>query len=163
VTLAKELAADVSAAFELAPPAPVAVLIHEAPFKPDATVEALYPEPPDAAFLTQLIGHTITVEPLPDQDWIRLSSAGLPPVRAVRPDHREHPRQPADAARARHRPRARPRRHADPLRPADLAGAISDQFLHAARPDLARPPPRRAMDRAGFREALSLEFSPPNI
>ena len=84
VTLAKELAADVSAAFELAPPAPSAVLIHEDPFKPDATVEALYPEPPDAVFLSQLTGHTIIVEPLPDQDWIRLSQEGLPPVRAGR-------------------------------------------------------------------------------
>jgi ribosomal protein L11 methyltransferase len=84
VTLAKELAADVSAALELAPPAPSAVLIHEEPFKPDATVEALYPEPPDAAFLSELTGHTITVEPLPDQDWIRLSQEGLPPVRAGR-------------------------------------------------------------------------------
>jgi ribosomal protein L11 methyltransferase len=84
VTLAKELAADVSAAFELAPPTPSAVLIHEEPFKPDATVEALYPEPPDAAFLSQLTGQTIIVEPLPDQDWIRLSQEGLPPVRAGR-------------------------------------------------------------------------------
>src|SRR3569833_2883155 len=84
VTLAKELAADVSAAFELAPPTPTAVLIHEEPFKPDATVEALYPEPPDAVFLSQLTGHTIIVEPLPDQDWIRLSQEGLPPVRAGR-------------------------------------------------------------------------------
>src|SRR3569833_2424809 len=84
VTLAKELAADVSAAFELAPPTPTAVLIHEEPFKPDATVAALYPEPPDAVFLSQLTGHTIIVEPLPDQDWIRLSQEGLPPVRAGR-------------------------------------------------------------------------------
>jgi ribosomal protein L11 methyltransferase len=84
VTLAKELAGDVSAAFELAPPTPSAVLIHEEPFKPNATVEALYPEPPDAAFLSQLTGHTIIVEPLPDQDWIRLSQEGLPPVRAGR-------------------------------------------------------------------------------
>ena len=84
VTLAKELAADVSAAFELAPPTPTAVLIHEEPFKPNATVEALYPEPPDAVFLSRLTGHTITVEPLPDQDWIRLSQEGLPPVRAGR-------------------------------------------------------------------------------
>src|SRR5690348_4892947 len=84
VTLAKELAADVSAALELAPPTPSAVLIHEEPFKPDATVEALYPEPPDAGFLSQLTGHTITVEPLPDQDWIKLSQEGLPPVRAGR-------------------------------------------------------------------------------
>lgn len=84
VTLAKELAGDVSAVFELAPPTPSAVLIHEEPFKLDATVEALYPEPPDAALLSQIVGHTVTVEPLPDQDWIRLSQEGLPPVRAGR-------------------------------------------------------------------------------
>jgi ribosomal protein L11 methyltransferase len=84
VTLAKEQAGDVSAAFELAPPTPAAVLIHEEPFKPDATVEALYAEPPDAEFLTRLVGHAVTVEPLPDQDWIKLSQEGLPPVRAGR-------------------------------------------------------------------------------
>jgi ribosomal protein L11 methyltransferase len=84
VTLAKEKAGDVAAAFELAPPAPTAVLIHEEPFKPDATVEALYPQPPDAAFLSRLIGQAVVVEPLPDQDWIRLSQEGLPPVRAGR-------------------------------------------------------------------------------
>ena len=84
VTLAKELAGDVSAVLELAPPAPVAVLIHEEPFKPDATVEALYAEAPDAALLSSIAGHPITVEPLPDQDWIRLSQEGLPPVRAGR-------------------------------------------------------------------------------
>jgi hypothetical protein len=37
VTLAKDRAADVAAAFELAPPAPQAVLIAEDPFGPDAT------------------------------------------------------------------------------------------------------------------------------
>lgn len=84
VTLAKELAGDVAAAFELAPPTPVAVLIHEEPFKPDATVEALYAELPDEAFLSTLIGRAVTVEALPDQDWIRLSQEGLPPVRAGR-------------------------------------------------------------------------------
>lgn len=84
VTLAKELAADVAAALELAPPSPSAVLIHEEPFKPNATVEGLYPEPPDAAFLSQLTGQTIIVEALPDQDWIRLSQEGLPPVRTGR-------------------------------------------------------------------------------
>ena len=84
VTLAKELAPDVAAVFELAPPAPQAVLIHEEPFKPDATVEALYTEPPDAELLSRLIGLTVTAAPLPDQDWIRLSQEGLPPVRAGR-------------------------------------------------------------------------------
>lgn len=82
VTLEKTRAADASAALELTQPS--AVLIHEEPFKPDATVEALYPEAPDAAFLSKLIGATVTVEPLPDQDWIKLSQEGLPPVRAGR-------------------------------------------------------------------------------
>jgi ribosomal protein L11 methyltransferase len=84
VTLAKELAADASAVLELAPPAPQAVLIAEEPFQPDATVEALYSEKPDAALLSRIVGHTVRVEPLPDRDWIRLSQEGLPPVRAGR-------------------------------------------------------------------------------
>ncbi len=84
VTLAKELASDVCAVFELAPPAPQAVLIAEEPFAADATVEALYTEPPDGELLSRLIGHTVAVAPLPDQDWIRLSQEGLPPVRAGR-------------------------------------------------------------------------------
>ncbi len=84
LTLKKELASDVAAVFELAPPTPQAVLIHEEPFKPDATVEALYTEPPDADLLSRLVGHTVEAAPLPDQDWIRLSQEGLPPVRAGR-------------------------------------------------------------------------------
>jgi ribosomal protein L11 methyltransferase len=84
VTLAKDLASDVSALLELIPPAPQAVLIAEEPFQPNATVEALYTVPPDAEELSRLVGHTIAVEPLPDQDWIRLSQEGLPPVRAGR-------------------------------------------------------------------------------
>ena len=47
-------------------------------------VEALYTEAPDAAYLSRIAGREITVEPLPDQDWIRLSQEGLPPVRAGR-------------------------------------------------------------------------------
>jgi ribosomal protein L11 methyltransferase len=84
ITLARHLAPDVAAVFELAPPTPQAVLIHEEPFKPDATVEALYTEPPDADLLSRLVGHTVEAAPLPDQDWIRLSQEGLPPVRAGR-------------------------------------------------------------------------------
>jgi ribosomal protein L11 methyltransferase len=84
ITLPKEEAADVCAVFELAPPTPQAVVIHEEPFKPDATVDALYTEAPDAALLTRLIGREVTAGPLPDQDWIRLSQEGLPPVRAGR-------------------------------------------------------------------------------
>ena len=47
-------------------------------------VEALYTEEPDAAYLTRIAGRAITVAPLPDQDWIKLSQEGLPPVRAGR-------------------------------------------------------------------------------
>jgi len=63
---------------------PQAVLLVEDPFSREATVEALYDAPPDAEFLTRLTGHAVIVEPLPDQDWIRLSQEGLPPVRAGR-------------------------------------------------------------------------------
>ena len=35
-------------------------------------------------YLSRIAGRTITVEPLPDQDWIKLSQEGLPPVRAGR-------------------------------------------------------------------------------
>ena len=84
VTLSKADAADMTALLELAPPKPQAVLVVEDPFGPDATVEALYDSEPDAAFLTQLAGRAVTVEPLPDQDWIRQSQQGLPPVRAGR-------------------------------------------------------------------------------
>jgi ribosomal protein L11 methyltransferase len=83
-TLAKESAADACAALELSPPGPQAVLIAEEPFAANATVEALYAEPPDAALLSRIVGHAVAVEPLPDQDWIRLSQEGLPPVRAGR-------------------------------------------------------------------------------
>ncbi len=84
VTVTKDRAADVAAVFELAPPEPQAVLIAEDPFGPNATVEALYPEPPDANLLSSLVGQSVSVEPLPDQDWIRQSELGLPPVRAGR-------------------------------------------------------------------------------
>ncbi len=63
---------------------PQAVLIAEEPFGTDATVEALYTEEPDAAWLTRIAGCAILVEPLPDQDWIKHSQEGLPPVRAGR-------------------------------------------------------------------------------
>ena len=52
VTVAKGRSADIAAVFELAPPGPQAVLIAEDPFGSDATVEALYPEQPDAGLLT---------------------------------------------------------------------------------------------------------------
>ena len=84
VTLAKEHAADIAALLELTPPQPQAVLIAEEPFGPLATVEALYEAQPDAKFLTHLTGLEVTAEALPDQDWIRRSQEGLPPVRAGR-------------------------------------------------------------------------------
>lgn len=84
VTMAKARAADAVAVFELAPPKPQAVLIAEDPFGPDATIEALYAEPPDEDLLARLFDGAARVEPLPDQDWIRQSQLGLPPVRAGR-------------------------------------------------------------------------------
>ena len=84
VTLPKSEAADVAALFELTPPAPQSLLIGENPFEAGATVEALYDAPPDVEFLSRLCGRAVSCEPLPDQDWIRLSLDGLPPVRAGR-------------------------------------------------------------------------------
>lgn len=63
---------------------PQAVLIVEEPFADGAVVEALYTEAPDAAMLSRIARRAIAVEPLPDQDWIKLSQEGLPPVRAGR-------------------------------------------------------------------------------
>jgi len=83
VALTKPEAGDVSAALELDGSAQ-AVLIVEEPFADGAVVEALYIEQPDAGYLSRIVGRDVTVEPLPDQDWIRLSQEGLPPVRAGR-------------------------------------------------------------------------------
>jgi ribosomal protein L11 methyltransferase len=83
VALTKTEAADTAAALELDGSAQ-AVLIVEEPFADGAVVEALYTEAPDAVYLSRIAGRTITVEPLPDQDWIKLSQEGLPPVRAGR-------------------------------------------------------------------------------
>jgi ribosomal protein L11 methyltransferase len=83
VALTKVQAADAAAALELGGDAQ-AVLIVEEPFADGAVVEALYTEAPDAAYLSRITGLTITVAPLPDQDWIKLSQEGLPPVRAGR-------------------------------------------------------------------------------
>ena len=83
VALTKAEAADIAAALELDGSAQ-AVLIAEEPFADGAVVEALYTEEPDAAYLSRIAGRTVTVAPLPDQDWIRLSQEGLPPVRAGR-------------------------------------------------------------------------------
>lgn len=84
VSLAKTRAGEASALFELTPPHPQAVLVEEEPFGASATVEALYAEMPDGEFLSRLIGGDVQVSLLPDQDWIRLSQEGLPPVRAGR-------------------------------------------------------------------------------
>ena len=83
VALAKAEASDTASVLELEGSAQ-AVLIAEEPFTDNAVVEALYTEEPDAAFLSRLARRAITVEPLPDQDWIKLSQEGLPPVRAGR-------------------------------------------------------------------------------
>jgi ribosomal protein L11 methyltransferase len=83
VALPKALASDLAAALELEGSAQ-AVLIAEEPFADGAVVEALYTDAPDAGWLSRITGHAVTVAPLPDQDWIRLSQEGLPPVRAGR-------------------------------------------------------------------------------
>ena len=83
VALGKQDAPDLASLLELASE-PQAVLIAEEPFGASATVEALYTEEPDAGMLSRITGHAVAVEPLPDQDWIRLSQEGLPPVRAGR-------------------------------------------------------------------------------
>jgi ribosomal protein L11 methyltransferase len=83
VQLSKTEAANVAAALELDGSAQ-AVLIAEEPFADHAVVEALYTAAPDAAYLSRLTGLAVTVVPLPDQDWIKLSQQGLPPVRAGR-------------------------------------------------------------------------------
>jgi ribosomal protein L11 methyltransferase len=83
VTLTKVDASDMASLLELAS-APQAVLIAEEPFGSTATVEALYTDEPDAAFLSSIAGREVKVETLSDQDWIRLSQQGLPPVRAGR-------------------------------------------------------------------------------
>ncbi len=83
VALSKADASDTASVLELEGSAQ-AVLIAEEPFTDNAVVEALYADEPDAAFLSRLAGRPILVEALPDQDWIKLSQEGLPPVRAGR-------------------------------------------------------------------------------
>jgi len=83
IALTKLEAGDAAAALELEGSAQ-AVLIVEEPFADGAVVEALYTDGPDAAYLSRIAGRAVTVAPLPDQDWIRLSQEGLPPVRAGR-------------------------------------------------------------------------------
>ena len=83
IALTKLEAGDAAAALELDGSAQ-AVLIVEEPFADGAVVEALYTDEPDAAYLSRVAGRAVTVAPMPDQDWIRLSQEGLPPVRAGR-------------------------------------------------------------------------------
>jgi ribosomal protein L11 methyltransferase len=84
VVVDKNDAADICALFELTPPLPQAILSLEEPFEKNATIEALYAEMPDGDLLSKLAGRDVHVAQLPDQDWIKLSQEGLPPVRAGR-------------------------------------------------------------------------------
>lgn len=84
VATLKACAAEVAALFEITPPQPQAVLIEEEPFEDRSTVEALYPAMPDGELLSRLVGRKVRVELVPDQDWVKLSQQGLPPVRAGR-------------------------------------------------------------------------------
>ena len=83
VVVAKDEAADICAAFELGS-SPQAVISLEEPFQTTATIEALYIDMPDGDLLSKLAGRDVHVSLLPDQDWIKLSQEGLPPVRAGR-------------------------------------------------------------------------------
>ena len=84
VATSKVQAGEIAALFELTPPRPQAVLIDEEPFEDCATVEAFYAAMPDGTFLSRLIGTPVHVALVPDQDWVKLSQEGLPPVRAGR-------------------------------------------------------------------------------
>lgn len=84
VGVAKAEAPDIAALFEISLPRPQAVLIAEDPFRNEAEVEALYDRMPDGDLLSRLSGRDVRVVLLPDQDWIKLSQEGLPPVRAGR-------------------------------------------------------------------------------
>lgn len=83
VVTTKDEAANIAAAFELAS-SPQAVISLEEPFENTATIEALYSDMPDGDLLSKLAGRDVHVALLPDQDWIKLSQEGLPPVRAGR-------------------------------------------------------------------------------
>ncbi|HUO93346.1 MAG TPA: 50S ribosomal protein L11 methyltransferase [Rhizomicrobium sp.] len=83
VVTTKDEAANICAAFELGSN-PQAVMSLEEPFENKATVEALYTAMPDGELLSKLAGRDVHVSLLPDQDWIKLSQEGLPPVRAGR-------------------------------------------------------------------------------
>jgi ribosomal protein L11 methyltransferase len=84
IPLKKSEAPNVVAVLEITPPYPQAVLTAEDPFRDECTVEALYDVMPDGDLLSQIAGHAVQVQLLPDADWIKLSQEGLPPVRAGR-------------------------------------------------------------------------------
>ena len=84
IPLKKSEAPNVVAVLEITPPYPQAVLTAEDPFRDECTVEALYDVMPDGDLLSQIAGHAVHVQLLPDADWIKLSQEGLPPVRAGR-------------------------------------------------------------------------------
>lgn len=74
-----------STLLELTPmPSPQSVIVLTHPHEDDAVIEAYYDAPPDEAELTAILGQAVRVEALPDQDWVKLSQEGLPPVRAGR-------------------------------------------------------------------------------
>lgn len=74
-----------STLLELTPsPSPQSVIVLTHPHEADAVIEAYYDEPADAEALTAILGRPVKVEALPDQDWVKLSQEGLPPVRAGR-------------------------------------------------------------------------------
>lgn len=82
---AHEDIAHLSALLELTPsPAPQSVIVLTHPHEDDAVIEAYYDQPADADALIAILGREVKVEPLPDQDWVKLSQEGLPPVRAGR-------------------------------------------------------------------------------
>ena len=84
VGTSKGRAGEIAALFEITPPLPQAVLTNEDPFEDSATVEALYTTMPDGELLSRLAGSSVNVALVPDQDWVKLSQEGLPPVRAGR-------------------------------------------------------------------------------
>src|ERR1700720_4381596 len=84
VSTVKSRAGEVAALFEITPPRPQAVLIDEEPFVETANVEALYSDMPDGELLSRLVGATVHVTLVPDQDWVKLSQEGLAPVQAGR-------------------------------------------------------------------------------
>jgi ribosomal protein L11 methyltransferase len=74
-----------STLFELTPePSPQSVIVLTHPHEDDAVIEAYYTEAPDGDALNAIFDRPVTVEALPDQDWVKLSQEGLPPVRAGR-------------------------------------------------------------------------------